>query len=122
MPRVEQDNPARPRGKGATKNQASDAAPKTQKAAHVSRKRRFRADSKDRTIKRCPEAAGLLIRKRQFSYFVREVIEKRWKDLHVQRSALEALHEAAEAFIVGYFEGIKVQLDWYCIWETNWRV
>ena len=46
----------------------------------------------------------LLIRKLPFNWLVREIAQDFKTDLHFQASAIAALQEAAEAYLVGLFE------------------
>jgi histone H3 len=57
-----------------------------------------------REIKRYQKSTELLIRKLPFQRLVREIAQDFRNDLRFQGSAVLALHEAAEAFLVGLFE------------------
>jgi histone H3 len=48
---------------------------------------------------------GLLLGKLPFQRLVREIAQNFKSDLRFQSSAIGALQESAEAFLVGYFEG-----------------
>jgi len=51
-------------------------------------------------------STGLLCRKLPFQRLVREIASNFKSDLRFQASAIAALQEGAEAFIVGMFEGM----------------
>lgn len=57
-----------------------------------------------REIRRYQKSTELLIPKLPFSRLAREIMQEFKTDLRVQRSALMALQEAAETYIVGVFE------------------
>ena len=57
-----------------------------------------------REIKKYQKSTELLIRKLPFQRLVREVAQNYMVDLRFQSSAVAALQEAAEAFLVGLFE------------------
>lgn len=57
-----------------------------------------------REIRRYQKSAELLIRKRPFQRLVREIAQDFKPDLRFQCSAVVALQEAAEAYLVGLFE------------------
>jgi histone H3 len=57
-----------------------------------------------REIRRFQQSSTLLIRKLPFQRLVREVAHEFMADLRFQSSAVLALQEAAEAYIVGLFE------------------
>eukprot|EP00400_MALV-I_sp_L67-5_P000970 gene970-1147_t len=57
-----------------------------------------------REIKKYQKSTNLLLRKSPFARLVRELTESFKTDLRYQRTALEALQESAEAYIVGLFE------------------
>jgi histone H3/H4 len=59
-----------------------------------------------REIKKYQKGFELLIRKLPFSRAVREIAETHIPGLRFNAAAIEALQEAAEAFIVGFLEGI----------------
>lgn len=83
------------------------AAPKPKRAVAHKEKRahRYRPGTVAlREIRRFQKSTDLLIRKLPFQRLVREVAEGVAKDLRFQSTALLALQEAAEAFLVGLFE------------------
>ena len=57
-----------------------------------------------REIRKYQKCADLLIRKLPFQRLVREIASEYKNDLRFQSSAVLALQEAAEAYIVGVFE------------------
>jgi histone H3 len=69
-----------------------------------------------REIKRYQKTFELLICKLPFSCLVRKISQESQNGLRFQKTALEALQEATEAFIIGYFEGIVCYL--YAIYEV----
>jgi histone H3 len=58
-----------------------------------------------REIKRFQKSTKLLLRKLPFCRIVREIAQDYKEDLRFQKTAIEALQECAEAFLIGYFEG-----------------
>jgi histone H3 len=59
-----------------------------------------------REIRRYQKSTDLLLRKLPFSRLVREIAQDFKSDLRMQASAIQAFQEAAEAFLIGWFEGI----------------
>ena len=57
-----------------------------------------------REIRRYQKSTEMLIRKRPFQRLVREIAQVFKTDLRFQSSAVMALQEAAEAYLVGLFE------------------
>ena len=57
-----------------------------------------------REIRKYQRTTELLIRKAPFQRVVREIAQNFRTDLRFQQSAIEALQEAAEAYLVGVFE------------------
>ncbi|PNH06372.1 histone H3 [Tetrabaena socialis] len=57
-----------------------------------------------REIRKFQASTDLLIRKMPFQRLVREIANKMMLDVRFQSQALEALQEAAEAFLTGLFE------------------
>ncbi|KAF5313013.1 hypothetical protein D9619_003711 [Psilocybe cf. subviscida] len=60
-----------------------------------------------REIRRYQKTTELLIRKLPFQRLVREIAQNYKTDLRFQTSAVMALQEAAEAYLVGLFEDIN---------------
>lgn len=57
-----------------------------------------------REIKRYQKSTELLMRKMPFQRLVREIAQDFKEGLRFQETAIAALHEAAEAYLVGLFE------------------
>jgi len=88
------------------KSAAIDAAPeKPQKADRVKKPHRFRPGTVAmREIRRYQKTGELLMRRLPFQRLVREITQD-WRDeVRFQASAMTALQEAAEAYLVGLFE------------------
>lgn len=81
-------------------------AVRTAKAAPAAAKpRRYRPGTVAlREIRRYQKSSDLLLRKLPFQRLVREVAQDYKVDLRFQSSAVDALQEAAEAYLVGLFE------------------
>lgn len=72
---------------------------------HVKKPHRFRPGTVAlREIKRYQKSTELLIRKLPFQRLVREIASEYVKDMRFQSSAIAALQEAAETYLVGLFE------------------
>jgi len=97
-------------GKAPKKQVASKAARKsaaggTTSAGGVKKPHRFRPGTVAlREIRRYQKSTELLIRKLPFQRLVREIAQDYKTDLRFQSSAIAALQEAAEAYLVGLFE------------------
>jgi len=93
-------------GKAPRKQLATAAARKSAPASGgVKTARRYRPGTVAlREIRRYQKSTELLIRKVPFQRLVREVAQDFKTDLRFQSSAVLALQEAAEAFLVGLFE------------------
>jgi histone H3 len=71
----------------------------------VKKKRRFRPGTVAlREIRKYQKSTEFLIRKLPFQRFVREIAQTFATDLRFQSSAVLALQDAAEAYMVGLFE------------------
>ncbi|KAA8618460.1 histone H3 [Pyrenophora tritici-repentis] len=94
----------------ASKARRQVAGKSTRKApVAVKKKRKFKAGTVAlREIKRYQRGFELLLRKLPFSRVVREFAQVHKADIRFQRSAIEALQEATEAFLVGYFEDCNI--------------
>ena len=69
------------------------------------KKRRYRPGTQAlREIRKYQKSTELLIRKRPFQRLVREIAQDFRGDLRFQQSAIRAIQEAAEAFMVGLME------------------
>lgn len=61
-----------------------------------------------REIRRFQKSTDLLIRRQPFIRLIREIAQEYKSDLRFQGESLLAIQEAAEAYVVGIFEGVKV--------------
>eukprot|EP00398_MALV-I-01_sp_L67-1_P000311 gene312-743_t len=78
---------------------------KTEGEPEARKKRRFRPGTKAlRDIRRYQKSTELLIRRAPFQRLVREVAQDFKTDLRFQASAVMALQESCEAYLVGLFE------------------
>ncbi|RDB24420.1 histone H3.2 [Hypsizygus marmoreus] len=94
-------------GKAPRKQLATKAARKTAQTATggVKKPHRFRPGTVAlREIRRYQKSTELLIRKLPFQRLVREIAQDFKTDLRFQSSAVMALQEAAEAYLVSLFE------------------
>ena len=91
-------------GKAPRKRVANNAARKQSPSGNKKR-RRFRPGTVAlREIRRYQKSTELLIRKLPFQRLVREIAQDFKTDLRFQGSAVLALQEASEAYLVGLFE------------------
>ena len=96
-------------GKAPRKQLATKAARKSQPAtgSGVKKPHRFRPGTVAlREIRRFQKSTELLIRRLPFQRLVREIAQEFKADLRFQSSAVQAIQEAAEAYLVGLFEGL----------------
>lgn len=93
-------------GKAPRKQLATKAARKSAPASGgVKKPHRYRPGTVAlREIRRYQKSTELLIRKLPFQRLVREIAQDFKTDLRFQSSAVMALQEAAEAYLVGLFE------------------
>lgn len=93
-------------GKAPRKQLASKAARKaTPSTGGVKKSRRYRPGTVAlREIRRYQKSTDLLLKKAPFQRLVREVAQDFKTDLRFQSSAVMALQEASEAFLIGLFE------------------
>merc|ERR1711956_122897 len=93
-------------GKAPRKQLATKAARKSAPATGgVKKPHRYRPGTVAlREIRRYQKPTELLIRKLPFQRLVREIAQDFKTDLRVQSSAVMALQEASEAYLVGLFE------------------
>ena len=93
-------------GKAPRKQLASKAARKATPATEGAKKsRRYRPGTVAlREIRRYQKSTDLLIKKAPFQRLVREVAQDYKADLRFQSSAVMAMQEASEAYLVGVFE------------------
>ena len=98
-------------GKAPRKQLATKAARKSQPATGgVKKPHRFRPGTVAlREIRRFQKSTDLLIRRLPFQRLVREIAQEFKSDLRFQSSAVLAIQEAAEAYLVGLFEGVRVR-------------
>lgn len=93
-------------GKAPRKQMATKAARKTAPSSGgVKKPHRFRPGTVAlREIRRYQKSVDLLIRKAPFARLVREIAQDFKHDLRFQATAILALQEAVEAYVVGLFE------------------
>ena len=95
-------------GKAPRKQLANKAARKSAPAlggAKKSGQRRFRPGTVAlREIRRYQKSTELLLRKLPFQRLVREIASEQQNDLRFQATAIAALQEATEAYMVSLFE------------------
>ena len=97
-------------GKAPRKQLATKAARKSAPATGgVKKPHRFRPGTVAlREIRRYQKTTELLLRKAPFQRLVREVAQDFKTDLRFQTSAVMALQEACEAYLVGLFEDTNI--------------
>jgi histone H3 len=94
-------------GKAPRKKLATKAARKSAPPAYggVKKPHRYRPGTVAlREIERFQKSTDLLLKKLPFQRFVREIAQDIKTEVRFQSSALGALQEAAEAYLVGLFE------------------
>lgn len=94
-------------GKAPRKSVASKAARSTaaKSAGGVKKPHKYRPGTVAlREIRRYQKSTELLIRKLPFQRLVREIAQDYKTDLRFQSTAIAAMQEAAEAYLVGLFE------------------
>jgi histone H3 len=93
-------------GKAPRKALASKAAVQSApKTGGAKKPRRFRPGTVAlREIRRYQKTSDLLLRKLPFQRLVREIAQEFKTDLRIQSSAIMALQEASEAYLVGLFQ------------------
>ncbi len=90
-------------GKAPRKQVAAKATPKS--AGEGGKKHRLRPGTVAlREIRRYQKTTDLLLKKAPFQRLVRELSQEHQTDLRFQSSAVLALQEASEAYLVGLFE------------------
>ena len=97
-------------GKAPRKLLATKAARKVAPATGgVKKPHRFRAGTVAlRDIRRYQKSTELLVRKLPFQRLVREIAQNYKTDLRFQTSAVMALQEATEAYLVGLFDDTNI--------------
>ncbi|XP_036043258.1 histone H3.1t-like [Onychomys torridus] len=100
-------------GKAPRKQLATKAARKSAPATGgVKKPHRYRPGTVAlREIRRYQKSTELLIRKLPFQRLVREIAQDFKTDLRFQSSAVMALQEASEAYLVGLFEDTNLSLS-----------
>lgn len=105
MARTKQTSRKSTGGKAPRKALATKAARKCVPSGGVKKPHRYRPGTVAlREIRRYQKSTELLFRKLPFQRLVREVAQEFKSDLHFQSSAIRALQEASEAYLVGLFE------------------
>jgi histone H3 len=105
MARTKQTARASTGGKAPRKQLATKAARHNQALGGVKKPMRYRPGTVAlREIRRYQKSTELLIRKAPFQRLVREISQDFGKELRFQSTAILALQEAAEAYLVGLFE------------------
>lgn len=85
------------------------SAPATGGTAEGRKKRRYRPGTIAlREIRKYQKSTNLLIRRAPFNRLVREITQDFKTDLRFTSSALSAVQEAAEAYLVGLFEDTNI--------------
>jgi histone H3 len=93
------------RGGKMPRNEKEGAAFKLPKAGGIKKPHRYRPGTVAlREIRKYQKSTDLLIRKLPFQRLVREVAQDFNTNLRFQHSAVMALQEASEAYLVGLFE------------------
>lgn len=98
-------------GKAPRKQIAQKAARKSAAASSAGLKKthRYRPGTVAlREIRRYQKSTELLIRKLPFQRLVREIAQEHKADLRFQSTAVAALQEAAEAYLVSLFEDVNL--------------
>ncbi|XP_044956972.1 histone H3.2-like [Hordeum vulgare subsp. vulgare] len=97
-------------GKAPRKQLATKAARKSAPATDgVKKLHRFRSGTVAlREIRKYQKSTELLIRKLPFQRLVREIAQDFKTDLRFQSSAVSALQEATEAYLVGMFDDTNI--------------
>ncbi len=94
-----------PRKNAHPKRLGAQKAPRKTLPSGIKKPHRFRPGTVAlREIRRYQKSSELLIRKLPFGRLVREIAQERKTDIRFQSSAIAALQEAAEAYLVSLFE------------------
>ena len=105
MARTKQTARKTPAGKTPKKQLATKAAKKSVTTNTIKKPHKFRPGTVAlREIRKYQKSTELLVRKLPFQRLVREIAQEYKTDLRFQSSAVLALQEAAEAYLVGLFE------------------
>ena len=107
-------------GKAPRKQLATKAARKSAPATGgVKKPHRYRPGTVAlREIRRYQKSTELLIRKLPFQRLVREIAQDFKTDLRFQSSAVMALQEASEAYLVGLFEDTNLCVS-FCVFKGS---
>jgi histone H3 len=101
--------PKKDMANGALPNGAVAEGNKKKKKKGKGKERRFRSGTVAlREIRKYQKSTNLIIPRRAFQRLVREVAQDYKNDLRFQSTAIEALHEAAEAYLVTLFEDVNL--------------
>ncbi|XP_063488826.1 uncharacterized protein [Symphalangus syndactylus] len=126
-PEVRSSRPAMARTKQTARKSTGGKAPRKQLATKAARKsapatggvkkpHRYRPGTVAlREIRRYQKSTELLIRKLPFQRLVREIAQDFKTDLRFQSSAVMALQEACEAYLVGLFEDTNLCVKICCL-------
>lgn len=96
-------------GGKAPRKQIATKAAKSAPLAGIKKPHRYRPGTVAlREIRRYQKSTELLIRKLPFQRLVREIAQEAKTDLRFQSTAVAALQEAAEAYLVGLFEDVNL--------------
>ncbi|OQR88364.1 histone H3, embryonic [Thraustotheca clavata] len=105
MARTKQNTRKSTGGKAPQKQLANKSKQTVVKTEHIVRRQRFRPGTVAlREIRRYQNTTELLIRKLPFQRLVREISQDYKTYLRFQSSAMLALQEACEAYLIGLFE------------------
>ena len=92
-------------GGKAPRKHLTTKAPRKSTAASVPKHRRYKPGTVAlREIRRYQKSTELLIRRLPFQRLVREIVAEFMTDARMQSTAVMALQEASEAYLVGLFE------------------
>jgi histone H3 len=96
-------------GKYPRKDIARKAARKPPKIGGVKKPRRYKPGTVAlREIRRYQKSTELLIRKLPFQRLIREIAQEFKTDLRFQSTAIGALQESAEAYLISLFEDVNL--------------
>ena len=101
----EEDDDSQNGRTGPSTSNASDSRRSAPATGGVKKPHRYRPGTVAlREIRRYQKSTELLIRKLPFARLVREIVQDFKTDLQFQSSAIGALQEASEAYLVGLYE------------------
>lgn len=90
--------------KAPRKSQKKNATPKAPKDGKKKSHRYHPGTVALREIKKYQKSTNLLLRRAPFSRLVREIAQKQKEQLRFQASAISALQEATESYLISLFE------------------